>query len=78
MYECTICHGINHPVHLSCQYCGTIPARYSVLNRPTKLWLGFGLALDEVVIAHGVDRQEWHHTVKVPLRTVRADYYAQE
>ena len=72
-YECSICFGTCHASHLQCQYCGAVPANYSIIGRPAinrdDQWI-------EVVIAYGVERQMSHHASKAPMRTVSALYYA--
>lgn len=79
-YVCDICIHINHVSRFQCSCCGTIPAMYSVLGKPTKGGAYFSapdrFALVEVVKAHGADRAEHHRTVRTYLRTVKADYYA--
>lgn len=80
-YECAICLNVNHASKLHCSTCGTVPAKYSVLSVPTRMLShedhGFiGDWLIPVVVARGADRAEHHHTTRVYLRTVKADYYA--
>ena len=84
-YECAICLNVNHASKLACSTCGTIPARYSVSGRPESAvcnfnwqyggW-GIGSRRIEVVVAHGADRAEHHHTTRSYMRTVPLDYYA--
>lgn len=71
MYECAICYSLNHASRLHCQNCGTIPAQYSIYNRPINA-LG-----NDVVVAFGSVRTAQHHTGRVYLRTVALDYYAE-
>lgn len=79
-YECAICLNINHNSHFHCSTCGTIPAKYSVLNVPARF---VPIVADEpirmigVVVARGADRAEHHHTTRTYMRTVPADYYAE-
>lgn len=81
-YECEICLNINHASKLHCSTCGTTPKQYSILGMPSKATDGWSFATMglewhiPVVIARGADRVEWHHTSRVYLRTVPADYYA--
>lgn len=71
-YECVICDSINSVARFTCHCCGTIPARYSVLHKPSSIK---GLGFTEVVKAHGSMPAAPTHA-KIGLRTVRADYYA--
>jgi len=73
MYECSICLSLNHDIRLHCQNCGTIPAKYSVIRRPTKID-----TMTETVIAIGAIHSCKHHAARINLRTVSADYYATE
>lgn len=75
-YACEICHTVNHAVRLQCKTCGTIPARYSLLNRPSILSDDLLPHFIEVVVAFGCDRVEHHHTSRSYMRTVPMDYYA--
>lgn len=36
MYECQICHGLNHPSRLHCATCGTTPKHYSILGTESR------------------------------------------
>lgn len=82
-YECSICLHLNHASKLHCSCCGTVPKQYSVIGEPCRFIdngvnsMGI-LNLIPVHLAKGYDRAEWHHTKKVYLRTVPADYYAEE
>lgn len=80
-YECLICHGVNNAVRLECQYCGTLPADYSILRMPTRQNMHVGsLALSifiPVYIAMGCIRQNARRSVRRIMRTVKSDYYAQ-
>ena len=89
MYECVICHGVNHSARLHCSTCGTIPKQYSVLNEPTKAVQRDTLDMltDDVLtvnylitvhVAYGCERQEHYRTARHNFRTVPADYYAEE
>ena len=79
-YTCEICLAVNANMRFHCRCCGTIPAKYSILHKPTKEWSGQCnmFALVPVVIARGADRVERHHTSRSYLRTVPMDYYATE
>jgi hypothetical protein len=78
MYECSICHGLNHAMRLHCQTCGTVPAQYSILSIPSLRHQYSGYEVENpVVAAYGAERQESHRTSHVQLRTVEADYYAE-
>lgn len=85
MYECAICQSLNHASRTHCQYCGTIPAKYSIIGKPAKL-IGYddwSYARDTfsmfipVAAAEGAVRAEQHHTTKAALKTVELDYYAE-
>ena len=87
LYECSICKHINHVSRFHCQTCGTIPAQYSWLGKPTRdredTFYGVspqGDALTatqiEVFVAFGAERIGFSHATKVQLRTVPMDYYA--
>ena len=76
-YECQICHGVNHASKLFCQTCGTIPAAYSWLGKPTSIVAGTINGAITAVVAHGAERQTRYRAVKHELRTVPADYYAE-
>ena len=73
-YECAICLGVNHSTHLQCSLCGTTPAIYSFINKPS---VSHDNQFTEVVIAYGVERCTSHHATKEPMRTVSALYYAE-
>lgn len=73
-YECAICFGVNHNKREHCQHCGTTPAQYSIIGKPSIL--NTALQPIEVVIAHGASHVEHNHTRKIYFRTVPADYYA--
>lgn len=78
-YECDICLGVNHVARLHCQYCATIPAKYSMLGATTRERLDSDTRVFiRVLVAFGVMRQTSHRTIKRVLRTVPADYYATE
>lgn len=72
MYECTICLTLNHASRLHCQNCGSAPKMYS--------WTGYEIneVGTEAIAAKGCRRASQHHASRVYLRTVTADYYAQE
>lgn len=76
-YECAICLAINHVKRLHCSKCGTIPARYSLLNRPARPFgdINYFIPVDRAFGAQSIER--WHF-VRLNLRTVTADYYASE
>lgn len=76
MYECSICHEVNHASRLHCQLCGTIPAKYSLTNKNCKVNAGLNY-FTEVVAAYGVSRACEHHASRMYLRTVTPDYYAE-
>lgn len=71
MYECVICHGVNHAARLHCQYCGAMPSRYSITAAPIcrEHFLPIAAAV-------GVSRTEMHKAERVGTRTVNLDYYA--
>ena len=73
MYECIICHEVNHSSRLHCQSCGTIPACYSIIGKPSSSQLE-GV---EVVKAFGAVRASDFHSSRLGLRTVEHDYYAE-
>ena len=73
-YECSICLGVNHVKNTHCRYCGTTPAEYSIIGKPSIL--NQELQPIEVVSARGSEHVEHWHTRKVYLRTVPADYFA--
>lgn len=75
-YECSICHEINSSNRLHCKSCGTIPAMYSFLRK--EMSLNASQVAVYTVAAFGCDRAESHRTVRGRLRTVPADYYAEE
>jgi len=81
-YECEICLNINHASKLHCSTCGTTPKQYSIFGIPVNFTNRDNFEevphFVPVVIAKGADRVEWHHTSRVYLRTVKADYYATE
>lgn len=92
-YDCDICHGVNSANKLHCQYCGTIPADYSVLRKPSRIiirdtWIQSRLgdyipaepvsSYIQVLVAFGAMRQTSHRTIKRVFRTVKPDYYATE
>jgi len=74
MYECVICHSVNHDSRIRCAVCGTTPAAYSVTCKASKL--NSDLQCIEVVAAYGVSRSCEHHAARMNLRTVELDYYA--
>lgn len=76
-YECAICHGINSAARLFCQTCGTIPAEYSWIGKPTTIVPGTINGALVTAVAHGAERQTRYRSVKYSLRTVPADYYAE-
>lgn len=63
-YTCEVCHGTNHSSRLHCQYCGAIPARYSLTGKAT------------IHVLPGCQRTESVRTSKARLVTVPLDYYA--
>jgi hypothetical protein len=73
MYECTICLSLNHSSRIHCQNCGTIPAMYSIIGKPSSSQLE-GV---EVICAHGAVHACKHHASRLGLRTVALDYYAE-
>jgi hypothetical protein len=78
MYECTICLTLNSASRQHCQYCGTIPAQYSVTGATSKL-VNHDVPAHfiSVVAAHGVERVgQWRQT-RSNMKTVSADYYAE-
>lgn len=82
-YDCDICRGVNTSERLHCQYCGTIPAQYSILRKPAVHktnddWQRLTFGYIEVLVAFGAIRQTSTRTVKLNPRTVKADYYATE
>lgn len=77
-YTCVICSGINASAHHSCQHCGTIPAKYSILGKPARMIEGeYYTRFVEVTVAYGVERQNHTRTMRHSLRTVPADYYSE-
>lgn len=78
-YECEICHGINFASRIHCQYCDTIPAKYSLIGKPAVIRENELVAqFVEVHNAFGVQRQNITRHVKHAIRTVPMDYYASE
>lgn len=77
MYECEICHGINHAAKLHCSFCGTIPAKYSILAVPAVEKDDEFFSYIRVLVAWGADRQACDRTAKKYFRTVPMDYYAE-
>jgi hypothetical protein len=80
MYECVICLGLNHASHLHCQYCGTIPAQYSITGKPIKSYttaLGC-FPIIHTIAAFGCSRASQRRAHRIHFRTVPANYYAQE
>ena len=81
-YECVICLSVNHSTKPACSVCGTIPAMYSLLNKPTKPIQAFILGPDsasqtETTVAFGAERCISHHAKRVSgFKTVTATYYA--
>ncbi len=75
-YHCEICHGINAAARLTCKHCGTIPARYTALRKPSKAVVESGVYI-EVCVAFGCERQNFTHATAVKLRNVPLDYYAE-
>jgi len=67
-YECSICHDINHVSRLHCKTCGTVPAMYSIIGRPSNLNGA------ETVSAVRTERP----ATKVRLQTVTLDYYGEK
>ena len=87
-YECSICYAVNHSSRLHCSACGTIPAVYSILAKPTvyrtaetidlledkPVTLNYAI---EVYVAFGCERQMSRRTIRRTARTVPLDYYAE-
>lgn len=77
-YTCEICDTLNSARRHSCQNCGTIPAKYSVLRKPSRLIEHDSrYQFIETLRAIGC-AQAFPHHAKVGLRTVPAGYYATE
>ena len=78
-YECSICLSVNHASKLHCSTCGTIPAQYSMLGRPSKMVEGIeNFDLIETIVAFGAERLTAHHAKRISgFRTVTATYYAE-
>jgi hypothetical protein len=77
-YTCVICTGINAAEKLHCSSCGTIPAKYSVLGKPSTIVTeDYFTRFIEVTVAFGAERQNHIRSVKHELRTVPGDYYAE-
>ena len=78
-YQCEICNGINSATKLHCQYCGTIPAEYSILRKPAvqSRSMGSPSSYIRVLVAWGCERQISRRTIKRTARTVPLDYYAE-
>ena len=85
IYECEICFGVNFAARLHCQFCGTIPAKYSILQKPTRfvetagfIDAGVSILLDgfiPVASARGCEHAEHCHTRKIYFRTVPIEYF---
>ncbi len=76
MYECTICLSLNHAARLHCQNCGTIPAMYSLINKPCVVHLEETAAFFIPVFA-SPGAQAKHRAARCNLKTVPLDYYAE-
>jgi hypothetical protein len=78
MYECTICLSLNHASRYHCQICGAIPAQYSMLGVPSLRHQYNGYEVEnEVIAAHGCERQGARPTQRLRLQTVALDYYGE-
>ncbi len=78
-YECVICLSLNSVRRHSCQCCGTIPARYSILKAPCRLINHDGVyTFIETVTAFGCVHAQKHHAAKVFLQTVELTHFASE
>lgn len=77
-YECAICLTLNSSRRFQCQNCGTIPAAYSVIRKPSRL-IGHGgmMQFIEVTVAFGAVHSCRHHSARLYLRTVSHDYYGE-
>lgn len=72
-YTCEICDTLNSCRRFSCQNCGTIPARYSFLKKPSRL-----IHEDMITVVRAIGASHAYPKIsKIGLRTVRADYYAE-
>ncbi len=83
IYLCAICHEMNSAKRLQCQSCGTTPAEYSLIGKPSVMAVNADLYTAwrdinqiETVAAHGCLRLENTRTARVYMRTVPLDYYA--
>jgi len=75
-YECVICQSVNSSVRLHCQFCGTVPAMYSVLKgKASRLIEHDGRS--QFIEVHSVSSMN-KPTQRINLKTVSSDYYAQE
>ena len=73
MYKCVICHAVNHLARLHCQFCGAVPVSYSITGKVCNE------ALTEMIVARNALRAgEKMHASRGSLKTVSADYYAEE
>ena len=72
-YECVICQSVNSSVRLHCQFCGTVPAMYSVIGKPV-IWNDTECKALPIVSASSMNKP----VQRINLKTVSSDYYAQE
>ena len=78
MYECTICLSLNHNSRHTCQQCGAVPAKYSILGVPSRLIEHEGrMQFIPVVAALGCERANQHKGQRINLKTVALDYYGE-
>jgi len=73
MYECTICLSLNHLTRLHCSICGTIPAMYSIIGKPSSSeYEGVPVAC-----ARNCERASQRRAARMGLKTVSLDYYSE-
>lgn len=75
VYECVICHNLNHVSRTHCAVCGTTPVGYSVFGF-AYVWSTYHVSIP-IVSARGAERQGEHKERRLGLKTVTPDYYAE-
>lgn len=72
-YDCVICWGVNRAANVQCQYCGTIPADYSIIGKPSRFTEDYQII--EVVSAQGAQHVESRRGRRLYFRTIPLDYF---
>jgi hypothetical protein len=77
-YECVVCLELNHASRPHCQYCGAIPAQYSILGCASRIVEHEHFTqFISVIAAFGCARSSQRRAARTYLRTVPATYYAE-